>query len=83
VPSTSNGATGRGTCQCQPGWGGVSCNECADDHWGSKCQGTPLICESDGRSYQHVSETVPNVMMVSPGLALAWELLPILPKVSC
>lgn len=38
MPSTGN-VTQRSTCQCKAGWGGVSCDACADGFWGAECQG--------------------------------------------
>ena len=30
-----------GTCACQPGWGGGSCETCASGFWGSRCWSCP------------------------------------------
>jgi hypothetical protein len=48
---TGTGSTTSGVCECKPGWGGSSCDECAEGYWGAECQGAPpaifVVIETD------------------------------------
>ena len=38
------------TCQCRPGWGGQTCDQCASGHFGADCQRESLLANGIGRT---------------------------------
>ena len=57
------------TCQCRPGWGGQTCDQCASGHFGADCQRESLLAFAIERNLTRGSACAGDCTQCDDGLA--------------